>query len=387
MSKELTFDYTIIGGGLAGMQLALAFCRDSFFDNKSIAILEPDSKTVNDKTWCFWEKGGGQWDSLLRHRWEKGMFYGPQKSIPMNFGEYSYKMLPSINFYEFAKAEIARSTNVRWIKDRVTEVTGNDIKGEKDLYHSAWIFDSRVPAGFEKDSNSITLLQPFKGWVIETEKDEFNPESFTFMDYRLAHEDKTCFTYVLPISKRKALVEFTFFVPELIDRKVYDEKLKQFISEKLEINSYSISEIEEGVIPMSSYAFWKDNKEHYLKIGTGGGWVKASTGYSFKSAERKVNELIKALKLNTTPKPSAWEKRFRFYDEVLLNILYRQNRKGPEVFERMYAKNEAYKIFKFLDEETTFAEELKIMWNTNRPLFVKSAVDVLKRKNYVWKNG
>lgn len=379
MNEEITFDYTIIGGGLAGMQLALAFCRDPFFDNKNIAIIEPDSKTVNDKTWCFWEKGIGQWDNLLLHQWKKGMFYGPQKSIPMNFGEYSYKMLPSINFYEFAKAEIEKSNNIKWIKDRVIKVAANHIKGEKLSYNSTWIFDSRVTEGFEKDSKSVTLLQPFKGWVIETEKDEFNPKSLTFMDYRLTYDNKTCFTYVLPISKRKALIEFTFFVPKLIENKVYDKKLKQFISEKLEIDSYSITEVEEGVIPMSSYAFWKDNTEHYLKIGTGGGWVKASTGYSFKSVERKVNELIKALKLNTTPKPTAWQTRFRFYDEVLLNILYRQNRKGPEVFERMYAKNEAHKIFKFLDEETTFAEELKIMWNTDRPLFVKSVIDILKK--------
>ena len=379
MSQEQTFDYTIIGGGLAGIQLALAFCKDSYFENKSIAIIEPDTKSTNDKKWCFWEKGVGQWDSLLLHHWEKGTFYGPQKDISMDFGGYLYKMLPSINFYDYAKAEIAKNTNISWIKDRVIKVEGNEIKGAQQTYRSACVFDSRVPEDFEKDAKSLTLLQPFKGWLIETEEDHFEPESFTFMDYRLGHENKTCFTYVLPISKRKALVEFTFFVPELINNTIYDEKLKEFISNKLKIDSYSIKEIEEGVIPMSSYPFWKDNKDGFVKIGTGGGWVKASTGYSFKSTERKVNQLIIALKLNTIPQPTFWQKRFRFYDEVLLNILYQQNQKGPEVFERMYSKNEAHKIFKFLDEETTFAEELKIMWNTDRPLFVKSVIDVLKR--------
>ena len=379
MTKIKTFDYTIIGGGLAGMQLALAFCKDSFFENKSIAIIEPDSKSTNDKTWCFWEKGAGQWDSLLQHRWENGMFYGPKKSIEMNLGGYSYKMLPSIKFYEYAKAEIAKNKNITWIKDQVTEVKGHSITGEKQTYKSGWVFDSRVIKDFEKDSKSITLLQPFKGWVIETEKDHFNPESFTFMDYRLGHENKTCFTYVLPISKRKALVEFTFFVPELINDSVYDEKLKQFIGTQLNLDSYSIAEMEEGVIPMSSFDFWKENKDSYSKIGTGGGWVKASTGYSFKNVERKVADLVLSLKENTLPKTSFWQKRFRFYDEVLLNILNRHNHKGPEVFERMYLKNEAHKIFKFLDEETTFAEELKIMWNTDQPLFVKSVINLLKR--------
>ena len=379
MAKTKNFDYTIIGGGLAGMQLALAFCRDAFFDNKQIAIIEPEAKVANDKTWCFWKKGAGQWDAILLHKWDKGMFYGPEKDIPMNFEGYSYKMLPSLNFYNYAKAELAKNANIYWIRDRVTKVKGNEIKGAQETYESKWIFDSRVPEGFEKDANSITILQPFKGWVIETENDHFDPESFTFMDYRLGHENKTCFTYVLPINKRKALVEFTFFVPELVNDSIYDKKLEEFISNTLHVDSYSIKEIEEGVIPMSSYSFWKDNNDRYIKIGTGGGWVKSSTGYSFKNTERKVAELVKALKLNTIPKTSFWRKRFRFYDEVLLNILHQQNKKGPEVFERMYAKNEAHKIFKFLDEETTFAEELKIMWNTDQLLFIKSVIDVLKR--------
>jgi lycopene beta-cyclase len=374
-----TFDYTIIGGGLAGMQLALAFCNDSFFSEKRIAIIEPSSKTTNDKTWCFWEKGSGKWDNLLLHQWETGLFYGAQKSISMDFGDYSYKMLPALNFYNFAKVEISKNSHIKWIEDRVVKVTGDEIIGENNVYKSSWIFDSRVPEKFQEDSKSVTVLQPFKGWVIETEKDEFDPESFTFMDYRLGHEDKTCFTYVLPISKRKALVEFTFFVPELIEDKVYDEKLKQFISEKLNIESYSILEVEQGVIPMSSYPFWNENNKNYLKIGTGGGWVKASTGYSFKNAERKVVELINCLKFTKTPQKAAWQKRFRFYDEVLLNILYQKNKKGPEVFERMYSKNKAHEIFKFLDEETTFTEELKIMWNTDRLLFMKSVFGLLKK--------
>ncbi|MFT5667234.1 MAG: lycopene beta-cyclase [Vicingaceae bacterium] len=122
MKDGHTFDYTIIGGGLAGMQLALAFCNDSFFSEKRIAIIEPSSKTTNDKTWCFWEKGSGKWDNLLLHQWETGLFYGAQKSISMDFGDYSYKMLPALNFYNFAKAEISKNSHIKWIEDRVVKL-------------------------------------------------------------------------------------------------------------------------------------------------------------------------------------------------------------------------------------------------------------------------
>ena len=379
MTEKTTFDCIIIGGGLAGMQLALAFCEDAFFAKKQIVIIEPEPKKDNDKTWCFWEKGTGKWDKLITHEWKNASFHGPKKSVELNLGEYSYKMLRSVDFYNFVKKELAKHANITWVVDSVEGVTDQTVLGKKETYTAEFIFDSRTTQNFKDDDSSTTVLQPFKGWVIETEDDQFNPSSFTFMDYRLGHNRNTCFTYVLPISKRKALVEFTFFVPELIDNKIYDEKLKEFIQGILNIESYSIHEVEEGIIPMSSFPFWCENRNGYHKIGTGGGWVKASTGYSFKNVERKVAELIHTLKNNTLPKAGFWQNRFRFYDEVLLNILSTKNEKGPEVFERMYLKNEAHKIFKFLDEETTFAEELKIMWNTNRPLFVKSVIDLLKR--------
>ena len=379
MKVKESFDYIIIGGGLAGIQLALAFCNDSFFKNKKIAIVEPDSKNKNDKTWCFWEQGKGNWDHLLVHQWENAIFHGPRHSIEMNLGSYTYKMLPAINFYKYAKSELEKHANVVWIPDSVYKIDKQIVRGKNDTYQAKEIFDSRITKGFKKDKNSTTVLQPFKGWVIETKEDTFDSGTFTFMDYRLGHENKSCFTYVLPVSKRKALVEFTFFVPELAESEVYEQKLKTYIQDVLKVNSYSIQEVEEGVIPMSSFAFWRENKNGYHKIGIAGGWVKASTGYSFKNVERKVAELVNSLKTDSAQKTDFWSDRFRFYDEVLLNILSKQNKKGPEVFERMYLKNEAHKIFKFLDEETTFVEELKIMWNTDRPLFMSSVFDLLKR--------
>ena len=44
------FDYVIVGNGLAGLQLALKLASDSYFDNYKIALIDPSSKTKNDKT-------------------------------------------------------------------------------------------------------------------------------------------------------------------------------------------------------------------------------------------------------------------------------------------------------------------------------------------------
>ncbi|MFK7809417.1 MAG: lycopene cyclase family protein, partial [Saprospiraceae bacterium] len=54
-----TYDYAIIGAGCAGIHLALAMMKDSFFADKQILVLEKEAKNTNDRTWCFWEEGDG----------------------------------------------------------------------------------------------------------------------------------------------------------------------------------------------------------------------------------------------------------------------------------------------------------------------------------------
>lgn len=377
MTEKLTFDYIIIGGGLAGLQLALAFCSDSYFADKSIAILEPQEKKDNDKTWCFWEKGTGHWDDIVHHSWTNGIFNARKESIPLTMGSYCYKMIRAEDFYSFAHQKLNQCANISFFSDSVNSVIQENVLGEKSSYSASFIFDSRVPEGYQNDKKSTTLLQPFKGWVIETEDDQFNPDSFTMMDYRLGYKDRCCFTYVLPLTKRKALVEFTFFVPTLIKEDIYDNQLKIFISEQLNLKKYTITEIEQGVIPMSSFPFWKANRSNYLKIGTGGGWVKASSGYSFKNVEKKVAQLIENIKTNKALNHDLFEKRFRFYDAVLLNILFHHNELGVGIFEEMYTKNSTAEIFKFLDEETTFAEEIKIINKFKKAPFLKSVFQLL----------
>ncbi|MEE2770695.1 MAG: lycopene cyclase family protein, partial [Bacteroidota bacterium] len=46
--------YVIVGGGLAGLQLAAEISQDVFFKGKKIAVVEPSEKLQNDKTWCYW---------------------------------------------------------------------------------------------------------------------------------------------------------------------------------------------------------------------------------------------------------------------------------------------------------------------------------------------
>ena len=66
-----------------------------------------------------------------------------------------------------------------------------------------------------------------------------------------------------------------------------------------------------------------------------------------------------------------YAKRFLFYDRLLLGIISNENFKGPKLFEVLFLKNNLKKALRFLDSETTFMDELKIMFSYPPLPFVK----------------
>ncbi|CAM4041221.1 lycopene cyclase family protein [Gillisia limnaea] len=368
------FYYVIVGGGLAGLQLALEFSRDLFFKGKSIAIIDPNLNNQGDKTWCFWEKGAGKWDDIVTKNWEKAKFISSTTNKTLELSPYTYKMIRSVDFYTKVKKELEATGDFHFIEDEITTIDPVRMiaEGRKRGYTATHFFDSRISSEYLEDPKSSKIFQHFKGWVIETEKPQFDRSVFTMMDYRLKFKESTSFTYVLPLSENKALVEFTFFTPFLTEEAVYDEYLKNYIEHILKIENYKITESEMGVIPMTDYPFHSESIPEITKIGTGGSWVKGSTGYSFKHTEKKVAQIIENIHAGKAPSKDLIKNRFGWYDGIFLDVLKENNDLGEDIFSKFYTKNTPQEIFKYLDEETSLSEEIKIMISLFHPVFIKS---------------
>ena len=141
------------------------------------------------------------------------------------------------------------------------------------------------------------------------------------------------------------------------------------------INNYEILEKEKGIIPMTCYPFEKHNDSRLLFIGTAGGWTKASSGYTFKNIINKTELLINFLKKENDLKKFNNKSRFNFYDLILIDVLYNFNHLGNKIFSSLFMNNKPNKVFKFLDETTTFLDELKIMYSfpwSIKILFIKA---------------
>ena len=376
MANNIHYDYIIVGNGLAGLQLALKMASDSFFNEKRIALIDTSEKITNDKTWSFWETEPSQWNDIAHKSWNKASIITSKKNIDLKLNPYSYKAIQAIDFYNHAKKKLSKKENIRFIVEHVESLTEDDIvkvSTNKNSYTATHIFDSRIPETFSINSKKhISIIQHFKGWVIKTENKVFDKNTITMMDYRLKDSEQTTFTYVLPFSETTALVEFTYFTSQIVNEETYDSFIKTYIKDYLKIDNYSIIDTEKGQIPMTNFPFEKFNTKKITKIGTGGGWVKGSTGYSFKHTEKKVDKIIGNIKANKIPSNNLFKSRFKFYDKVFLKVLKDENHKGEWVFQQFYDKNSIQTMFRFLDEASTFLEELKIMWSLFSWSFIKA---------------
>ena len=377
------YDIAIIGAGAAGLQLALAMGRDPYFARQKVLILEKDAKNQNDRTWCYWEKGDGLWDHLTTKEWEKGLFISENSAIDLHLLPYRYKMLKAIDFYAFAKSTLQVAQHFHWYEDEISAVengTPCTIVGKKASYSARLVFDSRIPADFFKGNDKYTrLLQHFKGWLISTPEDAFDPSTFTMMDYRLRWEDTTSFTYILPLNKREALVEFTFFSPELIADEGYETMLRQYIQTHLSLSNYKVLEVEKGIIPMSDFPFGKYSTDRHIRIGTAGGWVKPSSGYAFKNCQRNAQKIIENIKAGRPVEQGLFRPRFQLYDALFLDVLNRRNDLGPALFENMYSKNTIQQIFAFLDEESSLGADIRMLSMFPQLVFTRSLLNYLIR--------
>jgi len=200
------------------------------------------------------------------------------------------------------------------------------------------------------------------------------------MDYRIKLKGSTSFMYILPTSKHEALIEFTFFSPHLVDDGVYDEHLNKYVREVLNPRSFSIEKIEQGIIPMSNYPFHNSSRERILKIGTAGSWIKPSSGYSFKNAERSAHRIVQNIISENPVDKGLSRKKYNIYDTLFLDVLYEFNEKGEELFTTMYQKNTIQNIFRFLDEETSLAEDIAIMASFNLKTFMRAIINQYFKK-------
>lgn len=372
------YDYIISGSGAAGLSLLMRFMQHKAFDQKKILVVDKAPKNQNDHTWCFWEQQPGLFEPVVHHQWQHVHFYSSHYSSLIDLAPYAYKMIRSIDFYNYVLHEAEKHPNVLFKYGNI-EAAGNE--GDKGLvivngehFTADYVFNSILFAKPVIPADKYYLQQHFKGFTIETKEPFFNPSEATLMDFRVSQHHGTTFVYVLPVSQNRALVEYTLFTKELLPENEYTAALHNYISTYLNINDYIVTEQEFGVIPMTNTAFIKQ-VGRVINIGTAGGQTKGSSGYTFQFIQKHTEKLVSDILKYGYPKneESLMEKRFRIYDSTLLNILSNNKLPGDKIFADLFQKNPVDRVLRFLDNETTLEDEINVMGTMRPGVFMKAA--------------
>lgn len=345
------------------------------FNDKSVLLIDSNSKNTNDRTWCFWEQGKGKWDNIVSKNWDTAWFSAKSFKKELDFGDYQYKMVRGLDFYAFIFNELKQHPNIEFANQKVVDFADLQthvlVKTETENYTCNKLFNSIYNPDIPKKGKHPVLQQHFKGWFIKTNTPVFDDSKATFMDFSIPQKGNTRFMYVLPVSSTEALIEYTLFSEHLLPEEEYDSAIKDYIT-GLGITYYEIADKEKGSIPMTVYPFWKNNTQNIMHIGSAGGWTKASTGYTFKNSDKQSEKLIRFLEQENDLRKFYKTNRFWFYDLLLLDILYRTNEKGSEIFAALFKKGNASPVFKFLDEETSLSEDLSVIAKCPKSLFIKA---------------
>lgn len=383
------YDYIIAGAGCAGLSLLMRMMQDPFFSQKKILIVDASGKTLNDRTWCFWEKSPDIFEPIVHHCWNKLDFFSGTYTAELSISPYTYKMIQGLTFYNYVKSEAERHSNVSWLKETIrglaspeTDEEGKPLSGivlgDRSIY-AEYVFNSIQFEPIRPEPHQYYLQQHFKGWTIQTKEPFFDPGKATFMDFRVSQEHGTTFMYVLPTSATTALVEYTLFTKDLLSPDSYDIALKRYITEYLHIPEYEIVHEEFGIIPMTNAILPKANGG-IVYIGIAGGQVKASSGYAFRFIQKKTAAIVDALKNRRTVSVKAGfpDTKGLLYDSTLLHILYHQKMGGSDIFSRIFRHNRASDVLAFLDNESSLLTDLKIMSSVPTGIFLPAALRELK---------
>ncbi len=107
--------------------------------------------------------------------------------------------------------------------------------------------------------------------------------------------------------------------------------------------------------------------------------MKPSTGYSFKNCEKYSEKILDNIKNGKEFKISP-KKRYLFLDKILLGVLSNYNYQGETIFHRMIKRNKTKNVLRFLDEESTLLEMIKIIISMRSIYFLKVFIKSLYKQ-------
>jgi len=374
-------DILILGGGCAGLSLALRLAADGGNCPRTV-ILESRSHYFNDRTWCFWDDGSAHLRELVQHRWPMVTLTHEGRQVSVDCHTTPYAMIPAENFYAHAIAKLGNTA-------RVTLAMNEPVIGEPRKEGGLWRVETRCGSRYAKrlidtrpqrvpERGAAVLWQSFCGHEIECRADRFDPDVAELMDFLPSKNGRIIFLYLLPFSPRRALVEVTVFAPDPLGSGELAEELAAFIRRQVGDSNYAVLRSEQGVLPMGQAAFDRDADVSHVRVGVAAGSARAASGFAFQRIQRWANACAAELIAGQPPlshPPDPWITRAM--DALFLRVLRAHPERAPELFLALFALQDPRRIIRFMSDHAVMADYAAIILALPPWLFLREIPRVL----------
>ncbi len=395
----MTQDLIILGGGCAGLSLAMQLAKLGN-DCPKTTIIESRESYVNDRTWCFWGSDHTQYESDLlqssvhfqakkwaNKAWGTIALHYKNDTVRVNCLTTPYQMLASSTFYENALRLIAQNTHISLILNSPVHASpmylSKGLNADTSL-HGLWkvqtkhqdfltktIVDTRPNKTIQ--STDALMWQSFLGQEVCFQGDVFDADCATLMDFgdEGQSDDQVAFVYILPTSSQCALVEWTVFAKNPITKAALEQPLANAIRKLMPEQSVVIQRTEFGVLPMGLKVKHltndgrnqdDDKQNSYVCAGLFFGAARPSSGYAFMRIQRWAKRCANSITSCGLPighqADSAW---LAWMDTLFLKVILQKPSVAPSLFMAMFKRVNICSMVRFLSDQAKLKDYLWII--------------------------
>ncbi|MDI1242772.1 MAG: lycopene cyclase family protein [bacterium] len=382
MSKE-PGSILIAGAGCAGLSLAMHLIERKNF-NRKIVVVEPRTRDeyTDDRTWSGFSTKPHLFSGLASTRWHRWKCKTPNGENISESRRYSYESIRSSDYYNFCFEQLTSDPRVEihFGCRLVNSVDGSfDVvdksTGPKRHLKPDHFFDSRPQndSYFSGNPDDVVLWQQFSGIEVETVQDTFEPGVATLMDFAVSHGDAIRFIYVLPFSRRRALVEFTVFHPSTVPFRNLRNEAEMYLKKVYGESSWRAVGYENGRIPMVTSEIASNTSQNTTRIGISGGLARPSTGYAFASIHEHSRQIAMSLESGISIKDRKQSRLSKVLDRIFLSYLAKNPEKASHLFLRISQRTDPDRFARFMMDTSSLLDKLAVIMSMPKLPFIVEA--------------